>query len=245
MTRRTPVRLATAPLAALLFGACSQELPPMRVATRLEIVSGDAQEGVAGALLPQPLVVRPYDRHGPIYGQAITFVVVSGGGTITAGPVLTNPDGLAEARWTLGTSTADSQRVEVRAVNYFTGELQVSVIARATARPGPPSGLAAVGSSVREGSPGAPVDSLAVRVVDRYGNPVSGASVAWTVKSGGGSVSPPAAQTDAQGIAKALWTLGPLVGAPQVAEAAAASLAPVSFSAHATSTDGAQAGGRQ
>ena len=231
MTRRTTTLLSL--FAALLLGACDAQVPPTRVATRLEIVSGDAQSGEAGASLPQPLVVRPYDRHGPIYGQAITFTVVSGGGTITSGTVLTNSDGLAEARWTLGTSTADSQRVEVSAVDYFTGKPQASATARATARPGPAAALAVVGSSVREGSPGAAVDSLVVRVVDRFGNPVPGASVAWTVKSGGGRVSPAAAETDAEGIAKALWTLGPQVDAAQLAEAAAASLAPVSFSARA------------
>src|SRR4051812_36140344 len=51
-------------------------------------------------------------------------------------------------------------------------------------------------------------DSVAVKVTNARGNPVTNASVAWTVTSGGGSVSPATSTTDVNGVAKAAWTLG-------------------------------------
>lgn len=48
-----------------------------------------------------------------------------------------------------------------------------------------------------------------VRVVDRVGNPVPGATLNWSVAAGSpGSVTPPSAVTDANGEATASWTLG-------------------------------------
>jgi hypothetical protein len=48
---------------------------------------------------------------------------------------------------------------------------------------------------------------LAVRVVDRGGNPVPGAAILWW-PLGGGSVSEADSTTDAEGRARAVWTLG-------------------------------------
>ena len=51
-------------------------------------------------------------------------------------------------------------------------------------------------------------DSVAVRVSNARGNPVTGATVTWTVTGGGGAVSPASSTTDAQGVARTRWTLG-------------------------------------
>ena len=52
-------------------------------------------------------------------------------------------------------------------------------------------------------------DSVSVRVVDAGGNGVSGINVSWTATAGGGLVRPALIPSDADGLAKAEWTLGP------------------------------------
>lgn len=58
-------------------------------------------------------------------------------------------------------------------------------------------------------------DALVVRVEDASGQPVSGARVLFSVQSGGGSVAPGDAFTNANGLAQSSWTLGSLVETEQ------------------------------
>jgi alpha-tubulin suppressor-like RCC1 family protein len=63
-------------------------------------------------------------------------------------------------------------------------------------------------------NPGATLsDSVRVRVINIDSFPVANAKVAFTVTTGGGSVSPSIATTNANGIAAAQWTIGPGLGA--------------------------------
>ncbi len=57
--------------------------------------------------------------------------------------------------------------------------------------------------------------ALKVERVDANGLPVSGATVSWTVDSGG-SVSPTSTTTDANGQSSVTWTLGSTKGAQHV-----------------------------
>lgn len=76
----------------------------------LDIVAGDGQSGVVGAELANPLVVRVEDANGqPVVGQLVNFRVTAGGGSVFAAAGLTNASGIVQDRWTLGTSTADTQ----------------------------------------------------------------------------------------------------------------------------------------
>ena len=54
---------------------------------------------------------------------------------------------------------------------------------------------------------------LVVKVSDASGDPVQGATVAFTVTVGNGAVNPRIAVTDANGQASAAWTVGTIVGA--------------------------------
>ena len=56
------------------------------------------------------------------------------------------------------------------------------------------------------------LDTLKVRAVDAGGHPQSGVTVTWAVNAGGGSVAVTADTTDAEGLASAVWTLGPREG---------------------------------
>jgi hypothetical protein len=53
---------------------------------------------------------------------------------------------------------------------------------------------------------------LAVRVVNQFGQPIQGATVAWTVVSGSGAVSAASTTTDASGIAFVTYTSGATTG---------------------------------
>ncbi len=76
---------------------------------------------------------------------------------------------------------------------------------------------------------------LGARLTDAAGNPISGATVSWTVTSGLGSVTPTSSTTDADGIARSAWTLGAVVG-PQGAEASSAGFT-APFTANATASE--------
>jgi hypothetical protein len=71
------------------------------------------------------------------------------------------------------------------------------------------------------------------RVTDHFGNPVPAAAVGWTVRSGGGRVTPGTSTADSLGIASATWTLGSRVDSVQVVEAAATVAIRTAFTATA------------
>jgi hypothetical protein len=202
---------------------------------RVDVVSGDLQTATVAAQLPQPLVVRVVDAGGePVPGQTVSFRVLAGGGTVLGGSAVTDARGEARERWTLGTVAADSQRVEARVVDPATGQPRAAAVFRAVARADVPAAITPVGPAARMGTGGFPLaDSLAVRVLDRFGNGVAGATVFWGVRTGGGSISPGTMTADAGGVARALWTLGTLLDSTQVAEAAAAVGVTTSFVASA------------
>jgi hypothetical protein len=225
---------AAALLVGLLAAGCNGEVVGggQRPAKVL-VVSGDLQTGTVGQELAQPLVVQVVDDGGkPVRDQLVNFVVTAGGGSVFAGAAITNAEGEARERWTLGTVAGDTQRVEARAVDPATGEKLVFATFRAVAQAGAPSSITPVTAQVT-GLAGLPVaDSVAALVRDAYGNPVSGAQVAWSVTGGGGSVSPAASATNAQGVARAQWTLGGSLSAQTLQAAAGVSLT-TTFTANA------------
>jgi hypothetical protein len=203
------------------------------------VVSGDLQTAPVGQELPQPLVVKVVDEAGrPVRDQLVNFRVTRGGGSVFAGSALTNKDGIAQERWTLGT-VADTQQVEARAVDPETGAAVVFATFRAIGTPAAAASISAVQPTMT-GMPGTPVaDSAAALVRDQYGNPVPGVTVNWAVTSGGGSVSPASSVTNTQGIARARWTLGGSVATPQTLRASAGATMNATFTATAAVGAGA------
>jgi hypothetical protein len=68
-------------------------------------VSGNNQTGEPGEELREPLVVRLVDRDGNgIPGRAVSWIVGTGGGSVSAATSNTGSNGEAETRWTLGSS---------------------------------------------------------------------------------------------------------------------------------------------
>ena len=78
----------------------------IRTAKKLVIMSGNNQQGPPGAALTKPFVVEVRDQSDkPLPGVQVTFAVSSGDGTLSATGVMTNSDGRAQSRLTLGPNT--------------------------------------------------------------------------------------------------------------------------------------------
>jgi hypothetical protein len=177
---------------------------------RIEIVEGQEQSATVGTELPDALTVRALDADGRLVpGVVLTFRVVSGGGSVFAGSAATNSSGIASERWTIGTSTTESQELEVRAVDPETGQARIYAVFHATATAGLPASVAKADGdeqSVPLGSTSAQPLSVVVR--DQHANPVPNATVSWAVIGGAGQVSPAIATTGADGRAQTQYTAG-------------------------------------
>jgi hypothetical protein len=167
-------------------------------------VSGNNQQGAAGAALADSLVVRVADRFGnAVAGHGVSFGVTSGGGTINPSSVSTDSSGRAAARWTLG-SAAGTQTAEATAQGVTSGSPMVftaeAVIGTVSADAGDgQTGL--VGFAVNI--------SPSVKVEDSGGSPLQSVTVTFAVAGGGGSITDSVKVTDANGIARVgTWTLG-------------------------------------
>jgi alpha-tubulin suppressor-like RCC1 family protein len=171
----------------------------------LEVVSGASQFGVAGKELGNPVVVHAVDNRGhDVKNQAINFRVVSGEGSVFAGVSITTEHGIAQEHWTLGTDASTPQVLEARAVDSVTGEAIVFARFEATASPDLPS-LGVAGRSTTNASPNLlsvdePGSHISTSIVDAFGNPIAGLSVAFA--SSGGILSDTGAVTDADGVAE-------------------------------------------
>lgn len=72
----------------------------------LVLVSGNNQRGEPGQQLREPLVVRLVDSDGNgVPGRAVSWIVGTGGGSVSAATSNTGSNGQAETRWTLGSSS--------------------------------------------------------------------------------------------------------------------------------------------
>src|SRR5690606_508721 len=99
------------------------------------------------------------------------------------------------------------------------------------------SELAVVGGDGQSGVAAQPLpQAVAVVVRAGAGQPISGAPVDFEVTSGGGSVLPASVTSDAQGEARAVWTLGTDIALPQRLQATSG---PASDLAEATARAGA------
>ena len=95
---------------------------------------------------------------------------------------------------------------------------------------GPPATLTVVSGASAEGTAGAALAApLSVKVADAQGRPVGGATVAFSIKSGGGSLSAGSGSTDGSGIASVNWTLGTSAGAAQAEARVTGITAPAVF----------------
>jgi adhesin/invasin len=178
-------------------------------ADSLNLSGGNNQTDTVKATLATPCTVRVSDQYGNgVPGKTVTWGV-TGGGSITATSV-TNSSGIANATRVFGT-VAGSQG----AAATLAGLIGSPVSFNATATHGAPTTILKFAGDGQSATAGSAVAIPPVaRVVDQYGNSVSGLNVAFAVTAGGGSVVPTTAiPTDTAGkAAVSSWTLGASAG---------------------------------
>jgi alpha-tubulin suppressor-like RCC1 family protein/tRNA A-37 threonylcarbamoyl transferase component Bud32 len=165
-------------------------------------IFGDMQDGVAGDSLATPLVLRVEDAAGqPVAGATVTFAVRSGRGAVHPETVATDEHGLASARWLPDDAGDHVVEATVAGVDREPVTFRARVAARPAVR------LVSVPAPQRDAAgPGRTV--VVVRAEDDRGEPVAGAEIRFTVRSGGGRIEPGRARTGRLGTAQVEWTLG-------------------------------------
>jgi hypothetical protein len=203
---RAPLRSALALSLALLTGCGGDEPSTPPPPPTLTITGGTGQAGPAGSQLPQPIVAQLTNRDGPVAGAAVGFSVESGGGLVSRTEAITDATGTATVIWTLG-GTLGEQRLGISASG-------TTASVSATATQGPPEIAAPVAGNGQFALVGRPVPiQPRVQVTDRFGNPVAGVAVVFTVLPGSGSIADSTSVTDTGGFATlGRWTLGPTPG---------------------------------
>ncbi|HUR94056.1 MAG TPA: Ig-like domain repeat protein [Gemmatimonadales bacterium] len=176
-------------------------------ANELLLVSGDDQSGLAGTVLPEPLVVQVTDVFGnPIPGVPIDWAVDDG--SVSDETTSTGADGLTSVTRTLG--SAAGTQVTTASAPGLAGS---PVTFTHTAGAGAATVLEAVSGSGQSALVGTSLPQpLVVRARDGSGNPVAGLAVTWVVGDGGGTLAPVTSTTDADGLATTVWTLGATPG---------------------------------
>ena len=195
-------------LVPVVFTAVSVAGPPATVVP----VGSTALNGTVGATtldVPRVLVRDAFGNNA----QGATVGFAAEAGSVASAQAVVGADGVASAgAWTLGT-TAGVQRLVARVGTV------APVTFTASVSPDVPAALQAVQGQEQR----APVASAVgvaptVRVRDRYGNPVPGVPVRFTVAvipgaQSSGVVAQPSAVSDSLGIASGgAWTLGTRAG---------------------------------
>jgi adhesin/invasin len=208
-------------VAAVVLGACGGGGTTSSSGTitiaKAPVLSGDAQIGQVGAVLPSDLQVLVTEDGAPKPGESITFTPT--GGSVNPTVVVSDLNGIAKTTWTLGTvagtpTVAGSLRAAIGSPLIFT----------ATANPGPVKHLtrgsgdgqvAAINTNFAQ--------SLNAALTDSFGNARVGVIVTWVVQTGSAILSEPGAATDSSGISSQIITAGASAG-PLVIRATTASL---------------------
>ena len=156
----------------------------------LEVSGGAGQTAAPGAALPQQLAARARDAFGaPAPGIPVTFLVAAGDGSLAGArerTVMTDASGVARASFTAGTAAG-------RGLHLVTarspGRSGSPVVFSTTVAAGPLAALTAHSPRWMAGAAGAPLGRpLAVRALDRAGNPLAGVAVEFETVSGDATV---------------------------------------------------------
>lgn len=213
--------LALLPLAT----ACEKASGPLP-ASNLLVVQGNRQVAASGTVLPAPVVVRVLAEDGsPVEGIPVGFAVQLGNGTVEPATALSDANGEAKTRWTLG---ANQNAHELLA--SVPGVEPITITATGIV----PSDLLVAQGNNQSAKAGAALPvQIVLRVVGNNNTPIPGVPVTLQVTAGGGSLNPASGVTNASGEITVRWTLGSQLGMQNV-QASALNLAPVILTATGT-----------
>ncbi len=224
LARTTTSIVAMATTALLLLGSlgCTKATEAPN-AVSISIVQGGNQSAAAGTLLRTPIVLRVMGSDGnPMAKIPVSFNVLAGGGSVDPATATSDANGEVKARWTLGpesqaqTLAGSAPGIDPVTLTAF-GVLPSDLI------------IAQGNNQTGKASTALPVQ-LVLRVVGANNVPIPGQTVALAITSGGGSLSPQSAVTNALGEVTIRWTLGPQQGL-QTAMATAGAVGPIAISA--------------
>lgn len=212
---------------AMLAGACNSSDSTGAVgpaATTIRTVAGtDSQSAPVGTTLASPIGVKVFDQNGnPMLDAAVSWAVLTGGGSLSLSLSATDATGEAATVWTLGKG-GGVQKVTATIVNGVVD----TIVAIGTA--GPVAAFALLDGDNQTLAAGATSAALRVRAFDQYGNAVPSATVTWSTTAG--TLSTLQSTTDANGVASV--TLQVAVG-PQTVTARLSSGASLTFNLRGT-----------
>ena len=220
-------RLAPAVLLLAYIGCKGEKAVDPSVPTTIVAFTATTLTGVAGtAVTPAPSVLVKDQNGAPMSGAVVTFLVLSGGGSVSAASATTNASGVATVNWTLGPT------VGANALNASVGTL-TAITFSATSTAGAAASAAKSAGDNQTGTAGVAVAvPPAVIIKDANGNPKSDVQVTFTVASGGGSITGGTTSSNSFGIATVgSWVLGS--AGINTLTATATGLPPVTFTATA------------
>ncbi|HTY06289.1 MAG TPA: Ig-like domain-containing protein [Gemmatimonadales bacterium] len=197
-------------------------------AANLVKFSGDAQTDSVGTKL-NALVVKITDAGGnPVSGATVNWLVTSGSAALSSASSLTDTAGLAADTATFGTTAGG---VSIQASSGVLTPVSFSE----TATPGNPTSMSKFAGDGQSATVNTTVSTApAVKVVDQFGNPVSGVSITFAPPVNHGSVTGGLATTGVNGVATVgSWTLDSVAGANTLTATSGPALAgsPAAFSA--------------
>jgi adhesin/invasin len=201
----------------------------------ISVVEGDAQSTTVNTTVTVAPKVLVADQYGnPVPALSVTFAVTAGGGSVApTTPVSTAADGTAAVTsWTLGT-TAGTGNNTLSATAAGAGIAGNPTTFTASAAAGTAVQLLVEAGDSQSALAGTAVlTPPAVKVVDAFGNGVSGISVTFSVTSGDGSATGLDQVTGGTGIAAVgSWTLGPSDGSNTLDATAAGVAGTITFTA--------------
>ncbi len=203
----------------------------IRVPEALLKISGDGQEGLPDATLTDPFVVEVQDQTAtPLEGVPVTFAVTSGEGTLEQLNTITDANGRAQNKLTLGGKPGtNSVRVTVEGISQsVTFDAEGIRI---------PKTLLKISGDDQEGFPGEKLPNpIVVEVRDQFDKPLEEVQVMFTVTAGGGTLSTTDANTDRNGKARSELTLGLNTGANTVSVSASGIEKSVRFNSNGVRT---------
>ncbi|MCK7593267.1 autotransporter domain-containing protein [Pseudomarimonas salicorniae] len=192
---------------------------------QIELISGDNQTGVTGAVLGEDFVVRVFSQDGsPLANVDVGWSIVEGGGSLDADVSSTNAQGLAGNRLTLGNQTG---RTRVRAA--LGADRFVDFIATATTPGGTVVRLVRVSGDGQRGLVGTRIDEpLTVQLLEA-GVAVPNPRVFWEVLEGNATLDGAESIGNEQGFATMSLVFGAGADAVRIRARASAAADPVIF----------------
>ena len=207
-------------------------------ATQLSFAQQSAG-GVAGALIVPGWVVTARDGAGNVAtGFTGAVIVTLGGGNVLAVLGGTTTVNAVSGNATFGDLTVDLVGSSYSLTASASGLTSVTSTALGISAAAP-TVISVVAGAAQTGAVSATLtDSVAFRVTDAFGNPVSATQVSIAVTSGGGSLTPVIGNTSVAGEFRTAWTLGAPLGVQSIT-ATVTSVPTAQATATATATAGA------